>query len=132
MIEYHSLCRVCNSQSRFIMDGKLLDMKVDYFECPACGYVQTETPYWLDRAYAEAINSSDTGIMARNISNVNVVLATLMSMGCYDEKLIDYAGGYGFLVRLLRDAGIDALWYDRYCENLVARGFEYDTGGGGG
>jgi len=29
----------------------------------------------------------------------------------------------------LRDYGIDALWTDRYCQNLVARGFEYDSGG---
>jgi len=37
---------------------------------------------------------------------------------------VDCAGGYGILVRLLRDCGIDALWSDRYCQNLVARGFE--------
>ncbi len=30
------------------------------------------------------------------------------------------------MVRLLRDYGVDAYWSDRYCENLVARGFEYE------
>ena len=34
-------------------------------------------------------------------------------------------GGYGILVRLLRDQGIDAVWSDPYCENVVARGFEH-------
>jgi hypothetical protein len=29
------------------------------------------------------------------------------------------------LVRLLRDVGVNALWSDPYCENLVAKGFEY-------
>jgi hypothetical protein len=33
----------------------------------------------------------------------------------------------GILVRLFRNYGI-ALWSDQYCENLVARGFEYTDG----
>ena len=52
-------------------------MEVDYFECPNCGYVQTETPYWLGRAYAEAINDNDTGILVRNQANARIVLATI-------------------------------------------------------
>ena len=32
----------------------------------------------------------------------------------------------GILVRLLRDYGVEALWCDQYCENLLARGFEYN------
>jgi hypothetical protein len=45
--------------------------------------------------------------------------------GLRKSQVVDYAGGNGFLVRLLRDVGVDALWSDPYCENLVARGFEY-------
>lgn len=33
--------------------------------------------------------------------------------------------GYGILVRLLRDRGIDAMWSDPYCKNLLAVGFEH-------
>lgn len=92
--------------------------------------MQTEYPYWLVQAYSELINKSDTGIIARNLSNRNIVLATLLSFGHLDRRVIDCAGGYGILVRLLRDLGIEALWSDRYCQNLVARGFEYTTGDG--
>lgn len=100
-------------------------MEVDYFECPNCGYVQTETPYWLGRAYAEAINDSDTGILMRNQANARIVLATLLILGKLNGNLVDCAGGYGILVRLLRDYGVNALWSDRYSKNLVARGFEH-------
>jgi hypothetical protein len=119
-------CRLCqeiipNSFAQSILLGR----DVQYFDCPYCGYVQTEEPTWLEDAYSSPINSSDTGIMVRNLSNVSLVLATLALMGQRRSRVVDYAGGHGFLVRLLRDQGIDALWTDPYSENLVARGFEY-------
>lgn len=120
-------CRVCEHVVNDIFTGSLLNTQVAYFECQHCGYIQTETPFWLDQAYAEAINDSDTGIMARNQANARIVLATMLMLGKLDGTLVDCAGGYGILVRLLRDYGVNALWSDRYCENLVARGFEHAT-----
>lgn len=124
-IENSNSCRSCHSTVREIFSGSLIGHKVSYFECAACGYVQTETPHWLEQAYAEAINDSDTGIMARNQANTRTVLATLWMLGELDGTLVDCAGGYGILVRLLRDLGVNALWSDRYCQNLLARGFEH-------
>jgi hypothetical protein len=118
-------CRICfESSTKSIFSAQLLRKNVAYFECLNCGYVQTEEPYWLENAYASTINISDTGIMSRNLSNVSFVLATLILMK-KKSVVVDYAGGHGFLVRLLRDVGIDAFWSDPFCENLVARGFEY-------
>jgi hypothetical protein len=118
-------CRICfESLTKSIFSAQLLRKNVAYFECLNCGYVQTEEPYWLDNAYASTINISDTGIMSRNLSNLSFVLATLILMK-KKSVVVDYAGGHGFLVRLLRDVGVDAFWSDPYCENLVARGFEY-------
>lgn len=123
-----SPCRCCGeTQVIKLFDADLLGRQVAYFECSNCGYVQTEEPTWLDEAYASTMNMSDTGIMARNLSNVSLVLATLATMGCRKSQVVDYAGGYGFLVRLLRDIGIGALWADPYSDNLVARGFEYQA-----
>ena len=120
-------CRLCNSLiGNPFSEAVLLGHNIKYFECPQCEYVQTEEPYWLDNAYASSINKTDTGIMVRNLSNVRLVLTTLTLIRKRTEKVVDYAGGHGFLVRLLRDKGIDALWSDPYSENLVARGFEYE------
>ena len=119
------LCRVCNSLAVKLFTTELLGFEVQYFECSRCGYVQTESPFWLDRAYAEVINDSDTGIMWRNKVNTQVVLMTLLALRTPRERVVDFAGGYGLLVRQLRDIGVDALWRDKYCTNLVARGFEH-------
>lgn len=102
----------------------MLGLPVDYFDCPECGYLQTETPNWLERAYSVAINDVDTGIMARNIVNARRVMMTLHAYGRIDGRVVDHAGGYGILVRLLRDCGVNAYWRDKYCDNLLARGFE--------
>jgi hypothetical protein len=87
------------------MEADLLGFRVKYFECPNCNYVQTEKPYWLDIAYSSAINISDVGIMKRNNFNVNVVIVTLLILKKLKAKVLDFAAGYGILVRLLRDKG---------------------------
>lgn len=122
-----SNCRSCGNLPLKLHGGVILGIEVNYFDCPNCGYVQTESPHWLDRAYAEAINDSDTGIMARNQTNARIVLATMSMLGKLDGTLVDCAGGYGILVRLLRDYGVNALWSDYYCKNLLARGFEHEN-----
>lgn len=121
----NQLCRCCSGDMVKVFTGELMGHQVSYFECLTCGYVQTEEPHWLEQAYATAINDSDTGIMARNQVNARIVLATLVMLGKLNGTLVDCAGGYGILVRLLRDFGITSLWADRYCPNLFARGFEH-------
>lgn len=107
------------------MSGAVLSHTVDYFECNTCGYVQTEWPFWLEEAYSKPINVSDTGVVARNLANARIVLGSLWHLGCLTGRVVDYAGGCGLLVRLLRDYGVDALWSDRYCSNVLASGFEH-------
>lgn len=120
------ICRICSNKiENPIFSGEIFDFNINYFDCCICGFVQTEQPYWLDKAYSNAINNCDTGIMARNQSNVGLVLATLLMLGRINGTVIDCAGGYGILVRLLRDRGLEALWSDPYCQNLLAIGFEH-------
>jgi len=89
--------------------------------------VQTETPYWLARSYVEPVNQSDTGILARNELNARIVLMVRRLLHLRGP-IVDCAGGYGILVRTLRDYGVEAFWADKYCDNLFARGFEYQGG----
>lgn len=119
------LCRACGNVAVEWCKGPLLNLTVRYMRCPHCEYLQTEYPHWLERAYASSINASDTGIMARNLMNVKVVLATLLAMRDLGMRVVDFAGGYGILTRLLRDIGVDAAWSDQYSSNLLARGFEH-------
>lgn len=117
-------CRVCGDSARFAFTAPVLGRSVAYFDCVGCGYVQTERPYWLDEAYANAIGDADTGLLWRNQVNVQRVLDALVAAGKIDGRMADFGGGYGVLTRLLRDVGVDAYWRDRYCSNLFAIGFE--------
>jgi hypothetical protein len=124
----NDFCRLCsNKNSTPIFSGLIFNNVIKYYNCITCGYVQTEQPYWLEKAYTSAINTCDTGIMSRNQSNVGLTLATLSSINKISGTVVDYAGGYGILVRLLRDRGVEALWTDPYCQNLLAVGFEFEN-----
>lgn len=121
-------CPICSAeQSRPEFTAQLLGKyEVSYFLCPDCGLLQTEKPYWLDEAYGEAIAVADTGLVMRNLS-LATRLAGLLYIG-FDRNaaFLDVAGGYGLLTRLMRDFGFDYYWDDKYCNNLLARGFEAD------
>ncbi len=99
---------------------------VSYFQCRETGYIQTEEPHWLAEAYASPINVTDTGILVRNSRFAPTVGALLFSFFGSDARYLDYGGGYGLFARMMRDAGFDFLWQDRYSANLFARGFEFD------
>lgn len=120
------LCKICNSPVREIFSSKVLNKYiVSYYICDACGFIQTEEPYWLIEAYTDAINIYDTGIISRNISLSKTTSIILYYF--FDKKAIylDYAGGYGIFTRLMRDMGFNFYWIDPYAPNLAARGFEY-------
>lgn len=122
-------CRSCRApKTIFLMNGNLLKKEIAYYECPICNYVQTEFPYWLDKAYKNPIDASDTGILWRNQYNAKIVLGVLFMLGKMQGTVVDWAGGYGILVRQLRDYGVNAYWSDIYSENLLAKGFEYEEG----
>jgi len=123
----HAPCKVCGAQTIESFRATLLKKyEVAYFHCDACGLLATEPPYWLDEAYSDAISVLDTGLVNRNIE-ISEKLATLLYF-VFGPKAtyLDAAGGYGMLVRLMRDIGFNFYWDDKYCRNLMARGFESD------
>ena len=120
------ICKICNEKTEQMFTATILNKyEIKYFHCKNCGFVQTEEPYWLHEAYVESINISDTGYMQRNLilsQKLTIILALFFDK---NGSFLDYAGGYGVFVRLMRDIGFDFYWYDKYTTNLFARGFEY-------
>jgi len=118
-------CRLCGSETSPVATTKLLqkyDIKLNL--CPRCDLLQTDTPFWLEEAYSSPINIVDTGVLARNIYFANKITPLLYHFFPYKSIYLDFAGGYGLFVRLMRDKGFDFWWSDAYAQNLVARGFE--------
>ena len=120
------ICRVCKSTvSKIFSSNVLQKYSVEYFQCSRCEYIQTENPYWLEEAYNSPINVSDTGMIMRNLWFRNVAATTIFFLFDYKRKFLDYGGGYGVFVRMMRDVGFDFYWQDKYTENLFAQGFEF-------
>jgi Methyltransferase domain len=113
--------------AQFLFRHKVLEKYLaEYFYDEDTGYIFVHDPHWLDQAYSEAISSMDTGILARNLSNI-----ASMRMCLHQHpftKGVDLGAGYGLFVRGMRDHGFDFYWHDKYCENLLARGFEAERG----
>jgi FkbM family methyltransferase len=118
-------CKVCGAGSHYFASAKILQKyDVKYYQCTSCGFVQTETPYWLKEAYSQAIAPSDIGLLYRNNMMANIVSKLLFNYFDHNAKFLDYGGGYGVFTRLMRDQGFDFYWWDKYCQNLFATGFE--------
>jgi 2-polyprenyl-3-methyl-5-hydroxy-6-metoxy-1,4-benzoquinol methylase len=49
----------------------------------------------------------------------------------FDQKsrFIDYGGGHGLFVRMMRDLGFDFYWFDKYCSNIFSKEFVADVNG---
>jgi hypothetical protein len=86
--------------------------------------MQTEEPYWMEKAYEEAIAKMDLGLVTRNLVCRDITKALIEK--CMDEKgkFLDYGGGYGLFVRLMRDVGFDFYRHDIYCDNVFAKEFD--------
>ena len=119
-------CKICDSNSHYFATAKVLQKyNINYFQCSNCGFVQTEEPYWLDEAYSEAIAVSDVGLVYRNNMMANIASKLLFNYFDHEAKFLDYGGGYGLFVRLMRDRGFDFYWFDKFCKNVFARGFDF-------
>lgn len=119
-------CRICGKDTKFIFKKKVLSKyEVSYFKCSFCKSVMTEDPYWLDEAYGNAIATTDVGLVSRNLSLATLTEFLLKFLFDNKKKYLDYGGGYGMFVRLMRDKGYDFYRYDVYCENLFAKYFDF-------
>lgn len=97
-----------------------------YYLDESSGYIWVDAPHWLDEAYSDAIALTDTGILARNLTNIPAVATVMRHNGLAQARGIDLGAGYGIFVRGMRDIGIDFHWSDAFADNLLARGLEAD------
>lgn len=147
-------CKICQSPVQKAFEATILQQYLEpFYKCQHCGFLSVGDAHWLSQAYTDALNISDTGIVTRNLYLYKIVSVIAYALFGFRSKgvirggasaqldsdtpgtlphsmqsplLVDFGGGSGLLVRLLRDVGIEALWQDEYCENIFARGFEWD------
>lgn len=120
-------CKICNSDTIKIFEKKVLNKyQSNYYQCTLCDFVQTDSPIWLEESYTDAITSLDLGLLNRNNRLQKDVSKIIDCVFPKANAFIDYAGGYGIFVRLMRDAGFNFYRQDPYCENIFAKGFDIE------
>lgn len=122
------VCKICGDKSVKIFDAEVLGKySVDYYQCQGCKFIQTEDPYWLSEAYSSAITAIDVGLIYRNLQLSESIPAILEHLPNPYGSFLDYGGGYGIFVRIMRDKGYDFYLYDSYADNLFAKYFELEN-----
>jgi len=121
-------CRICNNEISEAFKATVLQKyEIKYYACDKCGFLQTEEPYWLTESYKESINITDTGLVQRNLEDAELTAIVIQQLFNKQSAFVDMAGGYGLFVRLMRDKGYNFYWSDLYTQNLMAKGFEFDS-----
>lgn len=120
-------CRLCSSASEYIFSKEILSKyTVRYFECFGCKSLQSEYPYWLAESYAPHSLVPDFSTLRRVVHTQKIIFWISKIFKFEDNhKLLDWGGGNGLLVRLLRDVDIDSYLLDEYVKNLYAISFEH-------
>src|SRR5665647_2372446 len=119
-------CKICGASTRETHSAIILGQyQVRYWYCDACEFWCTDEPHWLAEAYSKAIVDADTGLVSRNLAATRRLTPLLSGIFGNSGTYVDYAGGYGLLVRLMRDIGFDFYWQDAYAQNLFAQAFEF-------
>ncbi len=120
-------CKICQTESLELFRNKVLNKyDIQYFYCRECGFIQTENPFWLEEAYNKSITRSDTGIIARNFLMAEKIAPVIYFFLNRKGTFVDWGGGYGLFVRIMRDIGFDFKWHDPYSCNIFAEHFEFD------
>jgi len=118
-------CNICSSSIERIFTALVLgEHDVEYFRCNTCGFIQTEEPYWLEEAYKDPVSIYDTGMVYRGMLWSSILKRIISKLFDRKAKYLDYGGGTGLLVRMMRDSGYDFYRYDPYGTNIFARGFD--------
>ena len=67
--------------------------KAGYYYDPTVGYIFAGAPHWLNEAYSDAVAVTDTGILARNLGNINIISEVISREPHRFTRGVDIGGG---------------------------------------
>ena len=118
-------CKICQSPSHFIFSKTLLTKyEVSFFKCSYCEFIQTEEPYWLNEAYNPPLSPLDVTLASRQIRFSQLTEDVISNYFSCGGKFLDYGGGSGLFVRMMRDKGYSFYRQDKYADNIFAQYFD--------
>jgi len=118
-------CKICNTTTHKISERLVLQKyTVAYHQCANCHFIQTDEPFWLEESYNTAITALDIGLVNRNIYFQSKIPQVIDSFFPSANIMLDFGGGYGMFVRMMRDLGYNFFRQDNYCENIFSNYFD--------
>lgn len=118
-------CKICKSSTHIITSKRILNKyTTNYHQCGNCHFIQTDEPFWLAESYNDAITTLDIGLINRNTYFQNKIPALIDSFFPNAQTMLDFGGGYGMFVRMMRDRGYNFFRQDSYCQNIFANYFD--------
>lgn len=113
-------CKICGGESSAYAETTVRRaFPTSVFRCKECGFIFFHPITWLKEAYENVLNQ-DVGYIWRNLQTSQFLDRYLLFSKCEKDYFCDYGGGYGMLVRLMRDKGFRFHWYDPLAKNLFA------------
>lgn len=123
-------CKICGHNTEKLAEQKILHKyNAAYYKCSHCLFIQTEEPYWLKEAYENVITSLDIGLISRNQYLLKTIPPIIDTVFADSKNYLDFGGGYGMFVRMMRDIGYNFYRQDIYCQNLFAGHFDINDAG---
>jgi hypothetical protein len=122
-------CRLCGAPAkvRFTL-SVLQSYPVAYFECSGCRSLQTEAPYWLERAYVSDHLTLDVGRAQRNVINAMLLAHILQELQVSrQQSCLDWGAGEGLFSRLMRDRGFNFSPSDKHRQVLYSHPVEVQS-----
>ena len=121
-------CRLCEGRAKLSFETTFLKhVPVALYRCENCESLQTNDPEWLAEAYADTRPVRDIWMVSRTERMKTLVVSVLRILRARNARLVDWGGGNGLLVRMLRDVGVDAYRSDLYVPNYYAVGFDVEN-----
>lgn len=90
-------CPICDSAMSVFDEAMILKKyKANYWRCQMCGFIQTDTPYWLNESYSDAIVGTDIGLVSRNYIMAEKTAGVLDVCLSNSETHLDFGGIWTF------------------------------------
>jgi len=118
-------CKICEGKVSFLFKKTLITKyEVSFFKCNDCEFIQTDEPYWLEEAYTPALSPLDVTLASRQAYFSQLTENIVLNHFDSANNFLDYGGGSGLLVRMMRDKGYSFYRQDKYSENIFSQYFD--------
>jgi hypothetical protein len=122
------VCKICGGPAPLVRKSLIrFKHEAALHACPRCGFASFQPAGWLGEAYVPPITAPDVGYVMRNHTASQVIAKFLDQYALSTGPYVDYGGGYGMLVRLMRDAGYKFHLYEPMTQNLFAPNLAADV-----